>query len=85
MALLLRLSLRLFQTFAAENKEDGNKLHHSQSSTTVESRHRPCYTLPLSPIDLSESMAKSNQPTMLDVNRQLNVLYPRACKVKLIK
>ena len=70
----LRLSLKLFQTFAAENKEDENKLHHSQSSTPVESRHRPCNILPLSPIDPSESMAKSNQPTMLDVNRQLNVL-----------
>lgn len=31
----LRLSLKLFQTFAAENNEDENKLQNSQSSTPI--------------------------------------------------
>ena len=72
----IRLSLRLFKIFASENEaQQPDKIH---SSTPVESRHQPHKMLPLSPIDFGKSLShceiQSSQPTMTDINRQLNNL-----------
>lgn len=74
----LRLSLRLFKTFAAENEAE--QPFQYQNSTPVEPRHLPHKTLPVSPIDFAKSICENeqdsnHQPSVTDINRKLNVLW----------
>lgn len=67
----LRMSLKLFQNFAADNVEEKCK-PKTQTSTPVEVRHLPhTNVLSMSPIPLSDSLQNVNSE---DINRQLNVL-----------
>lgn len=72
----LRLSIGLFQTFASEN--EAGKQFQCHSSTPAEPRHQHHNILPLSPIDFGKSASscepQSSQPTLNDINRQLNFL-----------
>lgn len=71
----LRLSFGLFKIFTAENDE-GQSVQY-QNSTPVERRHLPHSVLPLSPIDFARSdfeQVMSQQPTMSDIIRRLNIL-----------
>ena len=85
----LTLSIGLFQTFASEN--EAGKQFQCHSSTPAEPRHQHHNILLLSPIDFGKSVSscepQSSQPTLNDINRQLNFLceMTKTYKDKFIK